>query len=141
MHKNPALRGKSLANCVGKEAGDMAKAGRPHKNDDTTRGRRIIVRYTDAEAAQLVEMAIAAGFPTVSEYVRATTLKGAVKPARRSPSGDGVFSRDDRTALLNIGNNLNQAVRVMHGGREFIGLAEVAAAAKKLDAVLDRYLP
>lgn len=118
----------------------MAKTGRPKQDDDTTRGRRVIIRFTDAEAALLIERATAAGV-TVSEFVRGATLHGAVKPPRRSSSGEGVFSREDRAALLNIGNNLNQAVRVMHGDRVFSGAAEVKATAQKLDAVLDRYLP
>lgn len=118
----------------------MRKSGRPKQDIETTRRRRINFCMTDAEAAQLVERATAAGFPTVSDYIRAATLKGTVKAPRRT-TGEGVFSREDRTALLNIGNNLNQAVRVMHGGRQFSGWAEVMAAAKKLDAVLDRYLP
>lgn len=118
----------------------MARQGRPKLDEDTTRGRRVIIRFTDAEAAQLVELATAAGV-SVSEYVRGATLRSTAKPRRRSATGEGVFSRDDRAALLNIGNNLNQAVRVMHGDRVFSGAADVKAAAKKLDAVLDRYLP
>lgn len=118
----------------------MARQGRPKLDDDTARGRRVIIRFTDAEAAQLAELATAAGL-SMSEYVRGATLQGRVKTPRRSTTGEGVFSRDDRAALQNIGNNLNQAVRVMHGGREFAAVPQLVDSAKKLDAVLDRYLP
>lgn len=117
----------------------MAKTGRPTLNDDTARGRHVAVRLSPLEHAALVERATAAGL-SVSDYIRAALQVQPVAPRRRS-TGEGVFSSDDRAALLNIGNNLNQAVRVMHGDRVFSGAADVRAAAKKLDAVLDRYLP
>ena len=118
----------------------MAKTRRPTLNDDTAKARHVAVRLSPLEHAALVERATAAGL-SVSDFIRAALAVPTTAPKSRRSSGDGVFSREDRAALLNIGNNLNQAVRVMHGDRVFSGAAEVKATAQKLDAVLDRYLP
>jgi|GEM_PF-4774198 len=118
----------------------MQQTGRPKLNDEQARSRQFAVRFTQAEVAALVERATAAGFPSVSEFVRAATLSKAA-PAPRGKAGAGVFSTDDRRALLNIGNNLNQIARVSHGGRPHSMLIELRRALDQLDTVLDRYLP
>lgn len=118
----------------------MQQTGRPKLDNETTRSRIVRARFTEAEAAALVERATAAGFPSVSEFVRAATLTRAA-PAPRGKAGAGVFSADDRRALLNIGNNMNQIARVNHGGRPHTMLVELRRALDQLDSVLDRYLP
>lgn len=118
----------------------MTKIGRPKLDKQAARGCRLHVVLTEAERLELVERSTAAGFPTVSDFVRAATLRRQL-PKPRTTTGAGVFSADDRRALVNIGNNLNQLVRLRHSGRDHVAGDELAEALSALHDVLDRYLP
>lgn len=119
----------------------MSKTGRPKLDKATARTERLHVVLTPAERLEIIERAAAAGFPTVSDFVRATTLQRRLPASRPAREREGVFSADDRRALANLGNNLNQIARVIHSGREHAPMRELQETIAKLDELFDRYLP
>lgn len=118
----------------------MARGGRPKAKDTEALSAHVALRLTEAERLDLIERAAAAGYASLSQYARVALLQRGT-PARRHASTTGVFSADDRRALINIGNNLNQLVRLRHSGRDHVAGDELAEALTALHDVLDRYLP
>lgn len=116
----------------------MAKIGRPKLNNAEARKSRLHVALTEAERLELIQRADRAGFASMSDFVRTASLKRAM-PTRQKPQD--VFSPDDRKALVNLGNNLNQIARARHAGRDHVMTDQLAETIEKLDALFDRYLP
>lgn len=116
----------------------MSKIGRPKLDNAETRTARLHVVLTEAERLELIQRADRAGFASVSDYVRTASLKSAL-PARQK--SQGIFSADDRKALVNLGNNLNQIARARNTGRDHVMTDQLTETIEKLDALLDRYLP
>lgn len=111
---------------------------RPKRDDHDARSAHVAARFTAAERLDLDRRALAAGL-TVSEFIRAASLD--IEPRRATmPAGPaGVMSPAELKAFNALGNNLNQAVRLLH-----IGESERAALLHhlaKLETVWDRYLP
>jgi len=116
----------------------MTKIGRPKLDNAEARKSRLHVVLTEAERLEMIQRADRAGFASVSEFVRAVTLRRALPQRQKS---QGIFSADDRKALANLGNNLNQIARAHHAGREDDTARDLAEAITKLDELFDRYLP
>lgn len=120
----------------------MGKGGRPNAKADEALSAHVALRMTEAERLALLGQAAAAGFGSLSQYLRTTLpLPDAPRPRRATAQAGGVFNADDRRALVNLGNNLNQALQLAHSGRHHAAIPQITAAIEKLDAVLDRYLP
>lgn len=96
---------------------------------------------TEAERLDLIERAAAAGYASLSQYARVMLLQSHGRADRRTAPARGIFSADDRRALVNIGNNLNQIARVMNAGRDHALQDDLAAALAELHQLYDRYLP
>lgn len=118
----------------------MEKIGRPKLDKQAARRSRLHVALTEGERVELIDRTTAAGFATLSDFVRAAVLTGNA-PAPPRGSGAGIFSADDRRALINIGNNLNQIARVHNMGRDHAMSDELAEALAALNDMFDRYLP
>lgn len=106
--------------------------GRPRKDTDARRDDRLNLRLTPAERISVEANAAFYGLPP-AEYARRCVLDKRM-PASQSER-QAVAAR--ATALLRIGNNLNQLTRHAHAGR---GIADDAllVTLARINAELDR---
>jgi len=118
------------------------KTGRPRKQDHEARNKRLHIMLTQAEHVETVQRAEALGFSSLSDFVRSSIFNPSpARPRSSTSSPKPVFTHEDRRALVNLGNNLNQLARAHHsaGGASLeISLEDTIM---KLDALFDRYLP
>lgn len=119
----------------------MSKIGRPKLDNHTTRNRVMRVRLTEAERLDLIQLSAEAGFATLSDFIRENALRREQPVRRPAAEQRDVFSPEDRKALVNLGNNLNQIARVKNSGRRHVMEDELSKTVAKLDELFDRYLP
>ena len=86
------------------------RLGRPRKSPDELRTAEVRCRLTPAEKLKLTEDARACGL-SAAEYVRRLVLG-------HKPCGRGECDPRLLYELNAVGNNLNQAVRDVHAGRQ-----------------------
>lgn len=98
------------------------------KETDTKTGKdtRLYVRLSPQEQDDLRKKAKEAGV-SMSEYVRRLVHDGKVKSE---------LNRDDLRALINLGNNLNQAVRWSHQNQKLS--ADIEQIIVQLQEVLNK---
>jgi hypothetical protein len=77
------------------------------------RNQQILVRFSDAEFAQLIEKADQAGLARAA-FMRAVALGQSGPRAQRRPPADHVALRRLLGELGRVGNNLNQIARALN---------------------------
>ncbi len=107
---------------------------RPRKSPAERRTEQLNMTLSPAEKAKIAQRAASANM-TLTDFTRAVALNRSLKVTQTTESDFAT-----RHELRRIGNNINQAVHLMHTGKGGATLQDLVPSLDKLNRVLDLLL-